>query len=29
MDSKGLADFMSSESTKWAGIIKKIGIEPM
>lgn len=29
MDSKGLTDFMISETTKWAGIIKKIGIEPM
>ncbi|WP_441235232.1 Bug family tripartite tricarboxylate transporter substrate binding protein [Bradyrhizobium sp. 930_D9_N1_4] len=29
MDPKGLTDFMTSETTKWAGIIKKIGIEPM
>lgn len=26
---KSLTDFMTSETTKWAGIIKKIGIEPM
>jgi len=26
---QGLKDFMTSESTKWAGIIKKIGIDPM
>ncbi|MBC9880214.1 tripartite tricarboxylate transporter substrate binding protein [Bradyrhizobium sp. INPA01-394B] len=29
MDPQGLRDFMTSETTKWAGIIKKIGIEPM
>jgi tripartite-type tricarboxylate transporter receptor subunit TctC len=29
MDPKGLTDFMTSETMKWAGIIKKIGIEPM
>ena len=29
MDPRGLGDFMTSETTKWAGIIKKIGIEPM
>ena len=29
MDPKGLTDYMTSETTKWAGIIKKIGIEPM
>lgn len=29
MDPKGLTDFMTSETTKWSGIIKKIGIEPM
>ncbi|HEV2155193.1 tripartite tricarboxylate transporter substrate binding protein [Bradyrhizobium sp.] len=29
MDPKSLTDFMTSETTKWAGIIKKIGIEPM
>ena len=29
MGPKGLTDFMTSETTKWAGIIKKIGIEPM
>ncbi|GGI23598.1 Bug family tripartite tricarboxylate transporter substrate binding protein [Bradyrhizobium guangdongense] len=29
MDSKGLADYMTFETAKWAGIIKKIGIEPM
>ncbi|WP_342738521.1 tripartite tricarboxylate transporter substrate binding protein [Bradyrhizobium sp. B117] len=29
LDPKGLTDFMTSETVKWAGIIKKIGIEPM
>lgn len=29
MDPQGLKDFMASEAAKWAGIIKKIGIEPM
>ncbi|WP_407183724.1 Bug family tripartite tricarboxylate transporter substrate binding protein [Bradyrhizobium centrosematis] len=29
MDPQGLKDFMASEATKWARIIKKIGIEPM
>ncbi|MBR1177402.1 tripartite tricarboxylate transporter substrate binding protein [Bradyrhizobium sp. KB893862 SZCCT0404] len=29
MDPKGLTDYMTAETTKWAGIIKKIGIEPM
>lgn len=29
MDPKGLTDFMTAETSKWAGIIKKIGIEPM
>jgi tripartite-type tricarboxylate transporter receptor subunit TctC len=29
MDPQGLKDFMTSETTKWAAVIKKIGIEPM
>ncbi|MBB4256407.1 MULTISPECIES: tripartite tricarboxylate transporter substrate binding protein [unclassified Bradyrhizobium] len=29
MDPRGLKDFMTAETKKWAGIIKKIGIEPM
>lgn len=29
MDPQGLKDFMATETTKWSGIIKKIGIEPM
>ncbi|WP_349254037.1 tripartite tricarboxylate transporter substrate binding protein [Bradyrhizobium sp. CB1717] len=29
MDPKGLTDYMTTETTKWAGIIRKIGIEPM
>lgn len=29
MDPQGLTNFMTSETRKWAGIIKKIGIEPM
>ncbi|QOG20281.1 MULTISPECIES: Bug family tripartite tricarboxylate transporter substrate binding protein [Bradyrhizobium] len=29
MDPQGLTNFMTAETTKWAGIIKKIGIEPM
>ncbi|MBR0841213.1 tripartite tricarboxylate transporter substrate binding protein [Bradyrhizobium liaoningense] len=29
LDPQALKDFMSTETTKWAGIIKKIGIEPM
>lgn len=29
MDPKGLTDYMTAETTKWAGIIKKIGIAPM
>jgi tripartite-type tricarboxylate transporter receptor subunit TctC len=29
LDPKSLTDFMTTETTKWAGIIKKIGIEPM
>ncbi|HEX9214564.1 MAG TPA: tripartite tricarboxylate transporter substrate binding protein [Bradyrhizobium sp.] len=29
LDPKALTDFMTSETSKWAGIIKKIGIEPM
>jgi tripartite-type tricarboxylate transporter receptor subunit TctC len=29
MDPQGLKDFMATETSKWAGIIKKIGIEPM
>lgn len=29
LDPQGLKQFMSAETTKWADIIKKIGIEPM
>ncbi|WP_247990588.1 tripartite tricarboxylate transporter substrate binding protein [Bradyrhizobium sp. 186] len=29
LDPQSLKDFMASETTKWAGIIRKIGIEPM
>jgi tripartite-type tricarboxylate transporter receptor subunit TctC len=29
LDPKGLTDFMTAETMKWAGIIKRIGIEPM
>ncbi|MGY3394394.1 tripartite-type tricarboxylate transporter receptor subunit TctC [Bradyrhizobium sp. USDA 3311] len=29
MDPQGLKNFMTSETTKWIGVIKKIGIEPM
>ncbi|OAF10619.1 hypothetical protein AYJ54_10090 [Bradyrhizobium centrolobii] len=29
LDPQGLRDFMTSETSKWAGIIRKIGIEPM
>ncbi|WP_409334051.1 tripartite tricarboxylate transporter substrate-binding protein [Bradyrhizobium sp. cir1] len=29
MAPKGLTDYMTAETTKWAAIIKQIGIEPM
>lgn len=29
LDPEGLKDFMASETAKWAGIIRQIGIEPM
>jgi tripartite-type tricarboxylate transporter receptor subunit TctC len=29
LDPEGLRDFMASETSKWAAIIRKIGIDPM